>query len=179
MTLKNNRDPLLCSVKLHAWIHNHQSISTWDIIRKRCENSKIDIFRSSCDLEISRMTLKNNRDHLGCYVKLYAWFHNHQFIPTWDIIRKRPENTKIDIFRSRCDLEIWRMTLKNNRDPLLCSVKLYASFHNHRFIPIRDIIRKRSENAEINCFWATRGPIICRFACKWIGFLRLPICMVM
>ena len=158
MTLKNNRDPLLCSVKLHAWIHNHKSISTWDIIRKRCENSKINIFRSSCDLEISRMTLKNNRDHLGCYIKLCALFPNHQFIPTWDIIRKRPENTKIDVFRSRCDLENWRMTLKNNRDHLGYYVKLYAWFHNHQVIPTWDIIRKRSEITKINIFSESLWP---------------------
>ena len=30
-----------------------------------------------------------------------------------------------------CDLEIWQMTLKNNRAPLLCYFKLCASFRNH------------------------------------------------
>ena len=30
-----------------------------------------------------------------------------------------------------CDLEIWRMTLKNNRAPLLCCIKLSVSFHSH------------------------------------------------
>ena len=29
------------------------------------------------------------------------------------------------------DLEIWRMTLKNNRTPLLCYFKICASFHTH------------------------------------------------
>ena len=33
-----------------------------------------------------------------------------------------------------CDLEIWWMTLKNNRAPLLCCFKLYASFHSHQWI---------------------------------------------
>ena len=33
-----------------------------------------------------------------------------------------------------CDLEIWRMTLKNNRAPLLSIIKLYASFHHHMWI---------------------------------------------
>ena len=31
-------------------------------------------------------------------------------------------------------LEIWCMTLKNNRAPLLCYFKLYASFHSHQWI---------------------------------------------
>ena len=30
-----------------------------------------------------------------------------------------------------CDLEIWWMTLKNNRAPLLSNLKLCASFHRH------------------------------------------------
>ena len=35
-----------------------------------------------------------------------------------------------------CDLEIWRMTLKNNRAPLLSNIKLCASFHRHMWIQI-------------------------------------------
>ena len=30
-----------------------------------------------------------------------------------------------------CDLEIWRMTLKNNRTPLLCYFNIWSSFHSH------------------------------------------------
>ena len=30
-----------------------------------------------------------------------------------------------------CDLEIWRITLKNKRGPLLCYLRLCASFHRH------------------------------------------------
>ena len=30
-----------------------------------------------------------------------------------------------------CDLEIWRMTFKNNRAPLLCYFKLCAAIHSH------------------------------------------------
>ena len=33
-----------------------------------------------------------------------------------------------------CDLEIWGMTLKNNRAPLLHCFKLCASFHSHQWI---------------------------------------------
>ena len=34
-------------------------------------------------------------------------------------------------FFSPCDLEIWWMTLKSSRAPLLCYFKLYASFYSH------------------------------------------------
>ena len=42
-----------------------------------------------------------------------------------------------------CDLEIWWMTLENNRAPLLCCFKLCATFHNHRWIQTGVAVRKR------------------------------------
>ena len=45
------------------------------------------------------------------------------------------------IFRA-CDLEIWQMTLKNNRVPLLSNIKLYASFH-HMWIQTGVTVWKR------------------------------------
>ena len=43
-----------------------------------------------------------------------------------------------------CDLEIWRMTLKNNRAPLLGNIKLYVSFHHHMWIQTGVTVRKQS-----------------------------------
>ena len=40
-----------------------------------------------------------------------------------------PNLGQIRHFLELCDLEIWRMTLKNNRAPFLCYFKLCASFH--------------------------------------------------
>ena len=42
-----------------------------------------------------------------------------------------------------CDLEIWRMTLKNNRAPLLCHIKLCTSFHCHMWIQTGVTVRKQ------------------------------------
>ena len=42
-----------------------------------------------------------------------------------------------------CDLEIWWMTLENNRAPLLCCFKLCATFHSHRWIQLGVAVRKR------------------------------------
>ena len=42
--------------------------------------------------------------------------------------------SKSVIFFYLCDLEIWRMTLKNNTAPFPCYFKLSASFHNHQGI---------------------------------------------
>ena len=38
-------------------------------------------------------------------------------------------------FFSPCDLEIWWMIPKNNKAPLLCYFKFFASFHSHWCIP--------------------------------------------
>ena len=144
-------------------------------------------FFEPCDLEILRMTLKNNRASLLCYFKLCVSFHTHWWFQISVTIRKRPIRVKCDDFLSRvtlkfdgwpwktighlfyatssfvqhfvpigefklelqsgnaqsgsnstflapCDLEIWRMTLKNNRAPLLSNIKLYVSFHHHMWI---------------------------------------------
>ena len=43
-----------------------------------------------------------------------------------------------------CDLEIWWMTLSNNRAPLLCYFKLCKSFQSHRWLQTGVTVRKRS-----------------------------------
>ena len=56
-------------------------------------------------------------------------------------------------FFAPCDLEIQWMTLKNNRDPLLCYIKLCASFQSHRWIETKVTVRKRSIRVKINDFF--------------------------
>ena len=43
-----------------------------------------------------------------------------------------------------CDIEIWQMTLVNNRASLLCCLKLCASFHSHQSIQTGVIVWKRT-----------------------------------
>ena len=95
-----------------------------------------------CDLEIWRMTLENNRAPLLCCFKLCATFHSHRWIQTGVAVRKRPIWVKFRRFLEPRDLEIWRMTLKNNRAPLLCYFKPYASFRSHRWIQAGVTVRK-------------------------------------
>ena len=54
-----------------------------------------------------------------------------------------PNLGQIRRFLEPCDLEIWRMTLKNNRAPLLSNIKLYAPFHHHMLIQTGVTVRKR------------------------------------
>ena len=54
-----------------------------------------------------------------------------------------PNLGQIRRFLEPCVLAIWRMTLKNNKAPLLCYFKLYASFHSHLWIQAGVTVRKR------------------------------------
>ena len=56
--------------------------------------------------------------------------------------RETPNLGQIRCFLEPCDLEIWRMTLKNNRVPLLSIIKPYAWFHCHMWIQTGVTVRK-------------------------------------
>ena len=55
-------------------------------------------------------------------------------------------------FFSPCDLEIWCMTPKNNRAPLLCYFKRFASFRSHWWIQTGVTVRKRAIWVKIDFF---------------------------
>ena len=93
--------------------------SNWSYSSETTNLGQIRRFLEPCDLEIWRMTLKNNRAPLLRYFKLCA------------------------SFLELCDLEIWQMTLKNNRAPLLCCFQLCAWFHCHMWIQTGVRVRKR------------------------------------
>ena len=61
----------------------------------------------------------------------------------WSYSPETPNLGQIRRFLAPCDLEIWRMTLKNNRAPLLSNTKLHASFHHHMWIQTGVTVRKR------------------------------------
>ena len=60
--------------------------------------------------------------------------------------------SKSAIFCVSCDLEIWQMTLKNNRAPLLCYFKLCASFYSHQWIQTGVTVPKRPIWVKFNDF---------------------------
>ena len=61
----------------------------------------------------------------------------------WSYSPETPNLGQSQRFLEPCDLEIWRMTLKNNRAPLLSPIKLYASFHHHMWIQTGVTVRKQ------------------------------------
>ena len=60
----------------------------------------------------------------------------------WIYSPETPNLGQIRRFLAPCDLEIWRMTLKNNRAPLLSNIMLYVSFHHHMWIQTGVTVRK-------------------------------------
>ena len=116
--------------------------SNWSYSPETPNLGQIRRFLEPCDLEIWRMTLKNNRAPLPCYFKLCAAFHSHWWIQT-SYSPETPNLGQICRFLALCDLEIWRMTFKNNRAPLLSNIKLYVSFHHHMWIQTGVTVRKR------------------------------------
>ena len=101
-------------------------------------------FFSPSDLQIQWMTPEHNRAPFLYYINLCLSFQIHQWIQTEVTVEKRPIWVKIDNFLEPCDLAIWRMTLKNNRAPLLCYFKLCASFCSHWWIQTGVTVQKRA-----------------------------------
>ena len=62
---------------------------------------------------------------------------------SWSYSPETPNLGQIRQFLEPCDLEIWRMTLKNNSAPLLCCFQQFAWFHSHMWIQIGVRVRKR------------------------------------
>ena len=68
------------------------------------------------------------------------------------------------------DLEIWRMTLKNNRAPCLCYFTLCASFHNHRWTQTGVTVQKRPIQVLSNIKFVHHFISICEFKLElWSG----------
>ena len=74
-----------------------------------------------------------------------------------------PNLGQIRRFLEPCDLAIWRMTLKNNRAPLLFYFKLYASFRSHWWIQTGVTVRKRP-------IWVKFDDFYCRVTLKFDGW---------
>ena len=120
VTLKNNTAPVLYYFKLCASFHSHKWIQTGVRVRKRSIWVKIVDFLAIVTLKFDPMTFKNNRAPLLCYYKLCASFHSHQWIQTGVKSPETLNSGQNRRFFVPCDLEIWQMTLKNNRAPVLC-----------------------------------------------------------
>ena len=165
--LENNKATFLYYIKLSASFQSHWWIQTGVKVRKRSIRVKIGDVFVPCDLEIWRMTLKNNRSPLLCCFKLCASFHSHQSIQPGVTVRKCPIWIKISDFFVQCDLEIWQKTLKNNRAPFLCYFNLFASFHSLWWIQTRVKVSRFSVPCDLEIWQMTlisnRASLLCCF----------------
>ena len=133
MTLENNRAPLLCYFKLYASFRSHRWIQAGVTVRKRPIWVKIDAF-------VSRVTLQFDVWHWKTTGHLFNATSSfvHHFVAIYvfklSYSPETPNLGQIRRFLEPCDLEIWRMTLKNHRAPLLCCFQLCAWFHFHMWI---------------------------------------------
>ena len=85
------------------------------------------------DLEIWWMTLKNN-SMTSLLCQALCIISNPLVNSNWSHSPERHNSGQIWQFFVLCDLNIWWMTLQNNRAPLLYHVKLCASFQSHGWI---------------------------------------------
>ena len=72
----------------------------------------------------------------------------------WSYSPETPNLGQIRWFLELCDLVIWRMTLKNNRAPLLCYFKLCAAFRTHWWNQTGVTVRKKPNLGQIQRFVA-------------------------
>ena len=152
MTSKNNRALLLYYVKLCVSFQIHQWIQTGVTVRKYSIGVEIDI--------LSCVTLKfdgwpwKTIGHL--FYTTPSFVHHFKAIDEVKLsrvtVRKRSIRVKISVFFVQRDHEIWRITLKINRAPLLYYIKLCASFQGHGWIQTEVTVRKRSNRVEISNF---------------------------
>ena len=144
MSLKNNRDPLLCYIKLCASFQRHRWIKSKVTVWKRSIRAKMGWFFAPCDLKIWWITLKNNRAALLCCFKLCASFHSHRWIQTKVTVRKRSIRVKVRDLLSR-------VTFKFDGWPWKTIGHLFyvASSFMHHFITISEFkLKLQSENAQ-------------------------------
>ena len=151
MTLKNNRTPLLCYFKLYASFRSHWCIQTGVTVRKWPIWVKINDFFYRVTLQFDVWPWKTI-GHL--FYSTSSFVHHFVAIGEFklEIQSGKPNLGQIRRFLELCDLEIWRMTLKNNRAPLQCYFKLCASFRSHQWLQTGDTVRKRPNWVKIDDF---------------------------
>ena len=151
MTQKNNRAPLLCYFKLFASFRSHWWIQTGVTVRKRLIWVKIEAFFSCVTLKFDGWPSKT----IGHLFYVTSSFVQH-FVAIdefkLELQSGNAQSGSNATLLEPCDLEIWRMTLKKNRAPLLCYFKLCASFRSHWWIQTGVTVRKHPIRVKFNAF---------------------------
>ena len=153
MTLKNNRAPLLYHIKLCASFQSHPWIQTGVTVRKCPIRAKIGDFLSCVTLKFDGWPWKTS-GHIPYVASSFV----HHFIAIiefkLELQSGKAQFGSKSAFFVPCDLEIWRVTLKNNGVPLPCCFKLCAPFQSHWWIQTEATVRKRPIWVKIDEFLA-------------------------
>ena len=131
---------------ISSFVHHFVAIGEFKLPCYGLETRNLGQIRQ-CNLEIWRMTLKNNRASLLCYVKLCAPFRSHWWIQTGVAVRKRPIWVKFDNFQSR-------VTLKFDEWPWKTIGHIFYAISSfvHHFVAISKFkLELQSGNAQ---FWS-------------------------
>ena len=153
--LENNRAPVLCCFKLCVSFHSHWRIETGVTVWKRPIWVKIDIFLSPVSLKFDEWPWKTI-GHLSYAASRFVY----HFIAIGVFkLQLQSGNGQFGSnqnpwFFAPSVLEIWRMTLKNNRTHLLCSFKVCVSFHSNCWIQTGVTVRKRPIWVKIDDFFS-------------------------
>ena len=160
--MKNNRAPLQYNIKLCASFRSHWWIQTGVTVRKRPIWVKIGDFLSPVTLKFDGWPWKTI-GHL--FYTTLRFVHHFKAIGefNWSYSPETPNLGQNQRFFVPCDLEIWWMTLKNNRAPLLYYIKICASFQSHRWIQTGVTVRKRP-------IWVKIGDFLSPVTLKFDGW---------
>ena len=124
-TSNNNSTPLLCYVKFCASFHSHRWIQIEVIARKRTIRVNIGYFWSRVTLEF---------DGWPYETIAHVFYTTSHFVHHFLVISELKLELQSGNAQYGTKFEIWRMTLKNNSEPLICHIKLCASFHLNKCI---------------------------------------------
>ena len=152
-TLKHNRGTLLYYIKFCASFQIHRWIRTWVIVRKCPIWVKIGDFLFRVTFKFDGWPWKT-KGHL--FKTTLSSVHHFKAMGEFklELQSGKTLNSGQNLqFFVLCDLEIWRMTLKNHSAPLLCHFKLCASFHSHQWIQTGITVWKRPMWVKINDFF--------------------------
>ena len=122
----------------------------------RPSNLKLDSNRQffrPCDREIWWMTSKNNTALLSSIQRQALCIISNPLVNSnWIYSPETLNSGRNWWYVIPCDLEVWWMTLENNRAPLLCYFKLCAAFCSHWWIQTGVTVRKRPIWVKFNDF---------------------------
>ena len=151
MTSKNYRAPLLHHIKLCASSQTPRWIRTAVAVCQRPIRVKIGDFLPRVTLKFIGWAWKTIG--IPFYVTL-SFVHHLKAIGEFKL-KLQSRNAQFGS-KSAIYCPVWPSNLmddlKNNRASLLCCFKLYASFHNHRWIQTKVTVRKRSIRVKIGDF---------------------------